>query len=425
MNIFVVSEAAWNTSNSVGNTLTNWFANWPDTNIYHFYARHQNPDTDIVNAYYRVSALEVLKCAFTMKNSGSILNAQDVYGNVMGGSDNDKERQLITKLHKSRNELVYWCMEQIWLTKKWMNQRFASFLEDHQPDILFAFATSPYVLAPMIEYIKRKKINTKIVLYIADDVLSGFSQHAWFRKTYLKKKFDYCISQADKLYGASVEMAAVYADRYKKPVTPLYKGCAFELPIRIDVSKPIKIVYAGNLLFGRDQTIACILSALKRINSVETKVVMEVYSNMLLTTDVQRKLFDEKNVFFRGTLPYQEIKKVLNSADIVVHIESFNEEKIKEVKYSFSTKIIDCLQSGSYFLGIGPKGISSIEYIRKIPGTTVIDSIDGIADGIENLVMHPELLVAGKQNTRAYAEKVHSIDVVRKGLQDDFLSLLN
>lgn len=66
-----------------------------------------------------------------------------------------------------------------------------------------------------------------------------------------------------------------------------------------------------------------------------------------------------------GPRSYDEIKHIMHEADVVLHVESFDEKSIETVKYSFSTKIIDCLQSGSQILGVGPSGIASIEYLKK------------------------------------------------------------
>ncbi len=45
-----------------------------------------------------------------------------------------------------------------------------------------------------------------------------------------------------------------------------------------------------------------------------------------------------------GPRSYDEIKHIMHEADVVLHVESFDEKSIETVKYSFSTKIIDCLQ---------------------------------------------------------------------------------
>lgn len=63
---------------------------------------------------------------------------------------------------------------------------------------------------------------------------------------------------------------------------------------------------------------------------------------------------------------YEKMKKLMNQSDIVLLVESFNQDNISDVQYSFSTKIIDCLQSGCGVMAIGPQNISAIEYLRTV-----------------------------------------------------------
>ena len=421
MRILVISQAAWNTSNSFGNTVSNWFDGWGDAHFFHFYARQQKPNTDIVEKYYNVSAAEILKKTLKAKQAGKSFDAFEVSGDLPDAESN-REQEQIAKLHNTTNEFVYWGMEAIWRSRKWINTSFDRFINEADPDIIFAFAASPYILEPAIKYIKKKKPSVKVILYIADDVLTGFEHDAWYRRGYLKKGTDYCIKAADRLYGASEEMCKKYSRKYGKRVVPLYKGCTFDNSIKKENNKPLRLVYAGNLLYGRNETLKEVIKALRIINIDERRAVLEVYSNTPIIEEEKSLWYDDLNAFYMGIRPYEEIKDILCKADIVLHVESFEAMQKESVKYSFSTKIIDCLQSGSAILGIGPYDIASIEYIRKIDGAFVIDAKQDIEEGIKQVISSN--LVEKSTLTRKFAIKNHDIRIVRDRLHGDFLDLL-
>ncbi len=423
MRILVFSQAAWNTSNSFGNTATNWFEGWEDTHFFHFYARQQKPNTDIVEKYYNVSAVEILKKALKGRQAGRAYDASEIVAKTLDNKPTTEQVQ-IAKLHKSSNEIIYWGMEQVWRSRRWINKAFDAFVEEADPDIIFAFATSPYILEPAIKHIKKKKPSTKVILYLADDILTGIEQNAWYRRGYLKKGIDYCIKAADKLYGASVEMCRKYSSLYEKEISPLYKGCTFDKSCKLRNNDPIRLVYAGNLLFGRIDTLKKIIKALRVLNQLKNKAVLEVYSNTPLDKE-KKEWFDEKNAFYMGARPYEEIKVILNEADIVLHVESFEKEQMEAVKYSFSTKIIDCLQSGSVVVGIGPSGIASIEYLRRVPGTIIIDTERTLEERIEEVLNESCNYISNADKTRRFAINNHSIESVRTSLRREFRMIIN
>ncbi len=152
---------------------------------------------------------------------------------------------------------------------------------------------------------------------------------------------------------------------------------------------------------------------------------MEVYSNTPIDEDEKRQWFDNINAYYMGVRPYDEIKTILNEADIVLHVESFEEDRMKAVKYSFSTKIIDCLQSGSVVVGIGPSGIASIEYIRKVDGAITIDNNSDIYRELSNLIEQKDTFLSRANATREYAIQHHDVNAVRKKLHNDFISVMN
>lgn len=426
MNIFVFSEAAWDDKNSFGNTVSNFLCGdaWRNDHFCNFYARKQMPDNRIIASYYNLSAIDIVKGILRGHIEGRTFNTENIdLEQATLDSAHDKERKNIDKLHQNKNEFIYYGHEQVWRSRLWLNRYFKNFIAENAPDILFAFATSPYILWPLIQYLK-KHTACKVVLLVADDVYGSYDHCAFYRRGYLKQELKNCIFAADKLYGISDEMSELYQKRFGKPVTTLYKGCDLSAEPKQYLNQPLRFVYAGNLLWGRDDTLAQVAEALEKLNRDGQKAILEIYTGTTITEQLRQKLEKGGSSRIMGSRPYEEIKRILHEADVVLHVESFEEKQKDTVRYSFSTKIIDCLQSGAQVLGIGPAGIASMEYLKKVDGAVVVDQQNPIEDAVEELIRQGKMLENAKQ-TRQYAMQKHELNSIQEKLRSEFEHLLH
>lgn len=425
MNILFFSQAAWDNKNSVGNTFSNWFDGkpWKDDSFFHMYTRKKMPDNHMNITYYNISAVDIIKGIVRNRDKGTRFNTESL---PLIQLANEKtcinEQKNINRIHKGKNNIIYYGYELIWRSKLWKDKSFKDFIRMASPDVFFAFATSPYILWPLIRYLK-KHTACKVVLLVADDVYGNYDQCAFYRRGYLKRELEKCILAADKLYGISDEMSELYRKRFGKPVTTLYKGCDLSAEPKKHLNQPLRFVYAGNLLWGRDDTLAQVAEALEKLNKDSQKAILEIYTGTTITEQIRQKLEKGKNSQILGSRSYEEIKQIMHEADVVLHVESFEEQQKDTVRYSFSTKIIDCLQSGSQVLGIGPAGISSIEYLKKVDGAVVIDQQGQVSYVVEELIQKNKILENAKQ-TRQYALQKHELNSVQEKLRDEFEKLL-
>ena len=153
------------------------------------------------------------------------------------------------------------------------------------------------------------------------------------------------------------------------------------------------------------------------------KAELEIYTAANINPEIERKLNIKDSARIMGSKSYDEIKAIMHNADVVVHVESFDKDQIKTTKYSLSTKIIDCLQSGSLVLGIGPSGIASIEYLKKIDGAVVVDNKEDIDVVISTIIGDEISVIENCKRTRQYSEMNHEISLVQEKLRNDFVLL--
>lgn len=426
MNVFVFSEAAWDDKNSFGNTVSNFLCGdvWKNDHFCNFYARKQLPDNRANAVYYNLSAVDIVKGILKLHIEGRVFSEKDIPEKKKNmDAAHIKEQKSIDKLHNNHSEFIYYGHEQIWRSRLWRNRSFQRFVAENNPDILFAFATSPYILWPLIQYLK-KHTACKVVLLVADDVYGSFDHCAFYRRGYLRRELENCILAADKLYGISDEMSELYSKRFGKPVTTLYKGCDLSMEPKQHLNQPLRFVYAGNLLWGREDTLAQVAEVLEKLNRDGQRAVLEIYTGTTITEQLRQKLERGSSSRIMGSRPYEEIKRIMHEADVVLHVESFEKKQQDTVRYSFSTKIIDCLQSGNQILGIGPEKIASIAYLRKIPGVTVVDHPGKMEASITSLVEHPQDIQKNVEANRRFARQNHDLGTVQHTLRKSLADLL-
>lgn len=385
MRVLVFSQAAWNTTNNVGNTLSNLFNNWDDVDFFSFYTRKQYPSNNRVVEYYNRSVTDIIKSIFSLKSHYIRFPGKEINENIFGVED-EKERRIINSVHKRKSIILHLISELIWKSKIWIDKDFKRFINDVNPDILFSFTSNAYILSPLIDYLK-KTTNCKIVLYIVDDVYNEYNRQEFFRRKYLLHDYIKVINQADKIYAITDYISERYKTLFHIDAQVLHKGCLLVPPPTFyNQTSIINLVYAGNLLYGRFDVLKRIILEIEKINEKKQLFKLHVYSNVSDYNDELLYYSNTDSVAFYGTVPYEEILKAQKEADYNLQIESFEPEMIDLVRGSFSTKIIDCLQSGKGIISIGPLEDYSINYMNNIQGTITIANIDSIRNGIESLL---------------------------------------
>ena len=423
MNILLFSRAAWDDTNSVGNTFSNFFEGWDQDRFCHFYVRKQLPHNSCVSLYYNISVVDVVKSLFGKKRQSPRFTAEDLLlREATITQAHKKEQASIDRIHKQKNPLIYWATDQIWRSRVWQNEEFQQFVTEVDPDIFFSFATNSFILWPLIQYMK-DHTQAKIVLFIADDIQNSIERQVFYRKGYLRRTYRKCIENADVVYGISPAMCESYSVIFGREIKLLMKGCEFSKDVTTEVNHPLRIVYAGNLLYGREKTLGQIAEILEELNRDRIQAKLEIYTGTTITPELEHLLNREHASRIMGRRSYEEIKDIMNQADLVLHVESFEPEQKEYIRYSLSTKIIDCLQCGSGVLGIGLAGISSIEYLRGVEGVRIVDDLADLKGMLEKLLSEPEQIPSDAAKIRAYALEHHDIHQVKRKLRDDFLYL--
>lgn len=419
MRILTLSNAPWDDRRSTGNTQSNWFSGWADTELFSMYTSKGKPDNKCCQCYYQVTIADIAKHVFLRNRIGRYFQQKDILAEVTpstaGGIKVPTGKGL-------KNNFIQLIVELLYSSKIWLNRKLKGYVADFDPEIVFFFAFAEPFRYNLAQYLK-KHTRAKFVMFVSDDVWGQMQNKSWLLRSVYRNRCRFLFCNADKIYGVSQMLCDEYSQLFNLPITPLYKGCDIT-PSKTEVGHPIQLVYAGNLFYGRDKTLEALANQLKETNEDGVKMQLLIYSSTIVSEEMQHKLNIEGTSKLCGVRPYDEIKKIMSNADIVLHVESFDPEQIKIVRLSLSTKIMDCMQSGAAMMVIGPKGIASVEYPRGIDGVFVVDELSGLKQAVNDIIEDPSKIISGAKKLNEYAKRNHEITAVRDKLQKDFQSVI-
>ena len=197
----------------------------------------------------------------------------------------------------------------------------------------------------------------KIVTWSADDCYSlrqfSLSPFFWLNRFWnrhcLRKTYPYF----DEFFSISEDEIEEMSPVVGKQMKILRKGV--HVPDIFDprpVHQPIKFIYAGGLYLNRHKSLIAIADALRKMNQDEVKAELHIYTGTKMEGKNASLLDDGRSSFVHGLVTPETLKGLYQESDVAIHCESFDLKYRLMTRLSFSTKVIDCFQSGCAILCI-------------------------------------------------------------------------
>lgn len=362
--ILVISNNVFSNTKNNGKTLLSFFENFPPQNVAQLYFKNEIPISIDINNYYRITDIDVLKSFFNNKNCGNIVN-----NNFKVSTANSKN--IFSDIIKQSNFLRI-LRELLWKTNKWKSPKLLKWLDEISPDVIFFAAGDSEFAYDVCAYIQ-KRYNCKLAVYMGDDYALSrktFNLGWRLRHYFLSKKMFYIVKKSDVFFTISNKMKLEYKKYFKKD-SIIIVNMTNSLKIdtadtRLENDK-IVLVYAGGLHYKRYNTLMLLGHAIKKYNNLTTSLRLElnIYSNQVPNYRILKKISINGSSKFCGSLNKNQLKIVLNQANILVHVESFDRSCIEATKLSISTKIPEYLSLEKPIIAIGPFNIASMEYLKE------------------------------------------------------------
>ena len=211
---------------------------------------------------------------------------------VTYGKDAEQEKARYDSFRRKSNWFYLFAREWIWLLGKWKSRELDVFLEKFNPEII-VFPIESYIHFNRInEYIIKKCKPRKVVSYLWDDNFTykqhpnsfGYKIHRWWLRQGVRRLIQRSTTVFSICPKMKREVDAEYGIDSILLTKPIYQ---FNEVRQTVPTYPIKILYTGKLIYGRDNTIAEIVDALKIINQNGPKALLQVYTNTELSQEMQ------------------------------------------------------------------------------------------------------------------------------------------
>lgn len=403
--LLIVSRLVWN-DNSTSNTLTNLFEDYDPNKIARIYIETKQPHTKCCHSFFQISEYSLIKRIFIWKTvTGRIIDESACINIVEANSQkkvSNSEASLMTFVRSHRSWIFTYLREFLWAFNGWKTKELQNFIEDFNPDIIWLDG-SPLILMNRLNNYVKKIANKPSVTFLMDDVYryescSGIMDKIY--KYFLRKHVRETVKKCQHVFVSSPKMATVYSQIFGVQCTFIAKSLDTSTLIADAYSnykEPIRLIYLGNVLYGRFDTLTTIAKYVNEINKNDLRIMLDVYSDSIVSRKAKFSFLKNKGVRFLPAVPYNQVPGLIDNSDVQVFVEDMDGKYKNIASLSFSTKIVDYLVSGKAILAVGPQGIAPIEYFRNEDAALVANSHEELRECLMSLCNEDIL--------RCYAEK--------------------
>ena len=423
--LLVLSLNAWSDRNSVGNTISNHFGGWDSGKLSNLYLRNDDIDNECCSTYFRISEREILKSFFSNESLGIEIQYRKEKNKKVQSKSIIKSSNFYEFIKRLRPTSILLLREIFWFLGFRRTNKLNDFLKKNDPEVIHIHCPN-LIYGHRVLHHCHKVTKAKIVVFFGDEIYTfknfgllntiyQFLLRKWIRKT---------IKISSLNYAATPELCEYYEKIFNSEFKVLYKGASIELPHTKPHLYPLKIVYAGNLLYDRWRILALISKAIEKVSTNENSFIMSIYTATILSNKMDKAL-NTNNSSVIGSVPFEDVKKILSEADIVLHVETSKRKFKNLTKYSFSTKIVDCIQCGSCIMGVGPNDLASISFLSKSEAAIIANSFEDICNQLLKIINDNTIIDKLALKMYDYAKGTFNLEHIRTSIYNEIIELVD
>lgn len=397
--ILVFTVSAWN-SKVGANTWASLLEHYDSKKIANICLRDEVPDSPVCSRYFSISESKVLRSIIARRiQTGTELIASTAESSA--DSCLAEHRARYAKMKKKRRYSMLLARELVWFLGKWHTKELDRFLDDFRPDIVL-YSLEGYIHFNRIVEYAIKRTGAKAIGYIWDDNFTykqskkiGFLAYRYFQRRSLKrvaKRTSEFLAISDTTKEEADSFFGIQCHVLTKPLNqaPSVRDA--------DVKKPIKILYTGNLLIGRDRSLLKVVQALKQ--TPQGSFSLDVYTQTDLSDEQRQALSDGQICNIYPAISQQEVIAKQKEADLLLFLEDVDGPDAQMARLSFSTKITDYLSAGNAILAVGNKDTAPMRYFVKNKAAFVVSAEQEISKVLHSICEAPSLLAEYACNAR-------------------------
>ncbi len=367
MKVLIVSHNPMTTHNNMGKTMATLFRAFAPEELCHLYVYPTIPDIDRCASYYRITDKDVLKSYYRFGVKGRVIEHSEIDTEQHALYENAKDEALYRN-KKNKTPLRVLLRDCMWKFSRWYGKGLEDWIREQKPTHLFLAPGAAKFIYDVAMKIA-KKHHLPIITYICDDyyfVKPSGTLLGRIQQKALRRKMDKTLGRTRLIITICRELEKLYGEKFKVPTVTVMTGSDFPVSSAPRERAEIgSLVYMGNIRCNRYLSLAKIGRALDEINDERgTAYTLKIYSGQR-DADILEVLEPIRSVEFCGFVSGEAFRQAFEDADMLLHVEAFDEESVDLVKHSVSTKIADSLSSGIPFFAFAPDSIASMGYLLR------------------------------------------------------------
>ena len=425
--ILIVGRVAWNTSQS---TLTGIFGGYPADRLAYVCIETQDPDFTHCARHFQISEIAMIKKLFRWGTKTGRERLKEEFSNRKEDDEVQSlerhESSVMGWVRQHRSVLFLYARDLLWRLGGWKSKELKCFIDDFKPDVLF-FVGDPLPLMNRLQRHIKQVAQLPSAIFMMDDIWSYKNDHHYFMRYLLRQQVRKLIPVCQAHFAISEMMKREYDQEFGINCQILTKGIPESTitPEFSNLHSPIRFVYTGKLLYGRERTLKEIAQALHSINqkAAGTKAELYIYTQTEITPQLDKDLNIPGSSFVHPPVPYHEVAGILQDSDVVLFTESLEKRQRYIARLSFSTKITDYLAMGKCIFAVGDAGIAPIDYLRQENAAVTCTSYTDIPQCIAQLVSNPEIISEYAERAYKLGQKKHNAKLMDQRIKDTILSI--
>ena len=399
--VLILGNKCLSQSNNNGRTLSNLLLGYPKEKLAQFCLLSGAPDFERCERYFVVSDRDALDALVRLRRVGRRLTEADAAKLIA-------PRRSV----KNRNALTMFLREAVWRSGLWKRGGFRDFVKEFCPEVILLQAGDCAFLLRLARKLS-KEYQIPLVIYNSEGYY--FKDYDYFRskglahlcyplfRRMLCREFRKTMQAASYAVYLCDELKAAYDAEFTCPSEVIYTATQLQPADKLQTG-PLSAVYLGNLGLCRHESLIELAQTLQK---VEPGALLHIYGRAP-NDSVEKALRSCGAIRLHGFVPYDEVRRVMAEAVLLVHAENFSEFYRKELIYAFSTKIPDCLASGSCFLLYAPPELAVTKYLRKTESAYVATDKAQLETYLRLLHEQPETRGRYLERAGAVVEENHN-----------------
>ena len=401
--LLFITINGWNNTTGTA-TIPSIIDGYPKECVANIFVRPDIPKSPVCDRYFQISEFDVIRSIYDKSSlPGRIIHKEEESERLCLNFELQKHK----KMKNVRIPFYSYIRDILWYLGNWKNENLKRFIQDYDPDVILFPAEGIISFLNLANYII-ELTGKPYVIFFWDDNFTFKSKGFSFYRLFLRKKISVLAKNSKASFAITPKMCnecKLYLNIEPKMLTRPVSMRSVKNNLNC-AGRTINILYTGSLYIDRYKTIKLLVDVIKEINNdKEQKFHLDIYTNSVLSSSDKKGFNIAEICTIHPGVSKEKVIELQSKADILLFVEALKGKYKNAARLSFSTKITDYFAAGKCILAIGPKDIAPIEYLKYRDAALIADSYKSIKYHLENILVHPEILLE-------YGEKAYDCGIL-------------